>query len=121
MKKNKSNIICAVICIVVTLAIVGGAVVGVLSNSNNEGNYPNTEETTNDDKMQSPDETDGNKESENTSGDFTDIPTIRDDPKLPDVQGHPSIDVEEMTKNPEAEVVGSKVEYGTKESGTNAE
>ena len=121
MKKNKVNIICAVICIVVTLALVGGAVVGVLSNSNNEGNNPNTEETPSNDNNQNTNETNDNKESESTDGDLTDIPSIREDPKLPDVQGQPSIDVGEMTKNPEAEVVGSKVEHGTKESGTNAE
>lgn len=120
MKKSKANIICMVICIVVALALVGGAVVGVLSNSNNEGNNPNTEEIPSNNNQNTA-ETDGNKESESTESDLTDIPSIRDDPKLSDVQGKPSIDVGEMTKNPEAEVVGSKVEYGTKESGTNAE
>ena len=120
MNKNKSNIICAVICIAITLALVGGAIIGVVSNSNNnEAEKHNTEENTNDDKMQTPDGTDGNKESENTSGDFTDIPSLRDDPRLPDVQGEPNIDVGEMTKNPEAEVVDSKIEYGTKEADSN--
>lgn len=122
MKKSKANIICTVICIVVTLALVGGAVVGVLNNStNNEGKNPNTEEITNDNNKQNTDETDGNKESESTSGDLTDIPSIREDPKLPDVQGQPNIDVGEMTRNPEAEVVDSKIEYDTKEADTNAE
>lgn len=31
------------------------------------------------------------------------------------------IDVEEMTRNPNAEVVDSKIEYGTKEADTNEE
>ena len=122
MKKSKANIICIVICVVITLAIVGGTVIGVLNNStNNEGKNPNTEETSSDENKQNINETEGNKGSESTNGDLTDIPSIREDPKLPDVQGQPSIDVGEMTKNTESEVVGSKVEYGTKESGTNAE
>ena len=122
MKKSKANIICSVICLVVTLAIVGGTVVGILVNStNNEGKTPNTEETTNDENKQNTNETDENKDSESTEGDLTDIPSIREDPKLPDVQGQPSVDVGEMTKNPEAEVVDSKVEYGTKESDANAQ
>lgn len=49
------------------------------------------------------------------------IPSIKDDPQLPDVQGQPSIDVSEMTRNPEAEVVDSKIEYDTKEADTDAE
>lgn len=119
---KKANIICMVICIVVTLAIVGGAVVGVVNNStNNEGKNPNTDETSNDDSKQNTDETEGNKESESTSSDLTDIPSIREDPTLPDAQGQASIDVGEMTKNPEAEVVDSRVEYETKEGNTDAE
>ena len=121
MKKNKANIICTVICIVITLALVGGAIIGVVSNNDNEPHNSKNEGVTSDDKDQGTDETDETKESENTGENLTDIPSIRDDPKLPDVQGQPNIDVGEMTKNPEAEVVGSKVEYGTKESGANAE
>lgn len=122
MKKSKANIICMVLCIVVTLALVGGAVVGVLNNStNNEGKNPNTVEISNDSNKQNTNETDDNKESESTNSNLTDIPSIREDPELPDVQGEPNIDVGEMTRNPEAEVVDSEIEYGTKESGTNAE
>jgi hypothetical protein len=49
------------------------------------------------------------------------IPPIKDNPALPDVQGTPAIDVEEMTRNPNAEVVDSKIEYDTKEVDTNEE
>ena len=121
MKKSKANIICMVICIVVTLALVGGAVVGVLNNCTNEEKNPNTEEISNDSNKQNTDETDDKKESVSTNSDLTDIPSIREDPELPNVQGQPNINIGEMTRNPEAEVVDSEIEYGTKESGTNAE
>ena len=122
MKKSKTNIICTVVCIVVTLALVGLAVFGVVKNNiNNDENNQKIEDARNEEIKQNTNETDGNEESENTSGDLTDIPSIKEDPSLPDVQGQPNIDVGEMTRNPEAEVVGSEIEYGTKESGTDAE
>jgi len=122
MKKNKANIICTVICIVITLAVVGLAVFGIVKNNiNNDENNQKIEDARNEEIKQNTDETDGNEESENTSGDLTDIPSIKEDPSLPDVQGQPNIDVGEMTRNPEAEVVGSEIEYGTKESGSDAE
>lgn len=122
MKKSKANIICTVICIVITLALVGLAVFGIVKNNiNNDENNQKIEDARNEEIKQNTNETDGNEESENTSGDLTDIPSIKEDPSLPDVQGQPNIDVGEMTRNPEAEVVGSKIEYGTKESGSDAE
>lgn len=122
MKKSKANIICTVFCIVVALALVGLAVFGIVKNNiNNDENNQKIEDGRNEEIKQNTDETDGNEESENTSGDLTDIPSIKEDPSLPDVQGQPNIDVGEMTRNPEAEVVGSEIEYGTKESGSDAE
>ena len=122
MKKSKANIICTGICIVSTLALVGLAVFGIVKNNiNNDENNQKIEDARNEEIKQNTDETDGNEESENTSGDLTDIPSIKEDPSLPDVQGQPNIDVGEMTRNPEAEVVGSEIEYGTKESGSDAE
>ena len=122
MKKSKANIICTVICVVITLALVGLAVFGFVKNNiNNDENNQKIEDARNEENKQNTNETDGNKESENTSGDLTDIPSIKEDPSLPDVQGQPNIDVGEMTRNPEAEVVGSEIEYGTKESGSDAE
>ena len=122
MKKSKANIICTVICIVVALALVGLAIFGIVkSNTNNDKNSQKIEDARNEENKQNINETDGNKESEDTSGVLTDIPPIKKDPSLPDVQGQPNIDVGEMTRNPEAEVVGSEIEYGTKESGSDAE
>ena len=122
MKKNKANIICTVICIVITLALVGLAIFGIVKNNINNDEYnQKIEEARNEENKQNPNQTDENKESENTSGDLTDIPSIKDDPSLPDVQGKPTIDVGEMTRNPEAEVVDSEIEYGTKESDSGAE
>ena len=124
MKKNKANIICAVICIVVTLALVGLAVFGVVKNNidkNREealnGQQQEQQQTDNHDHETS-DSTDTDETTENTEPEDT-IPSIKDDLELPDVQGKPSIDVSEMTKNPEAEVVDSKIEYGTKEADSN--
>lgn len=122
MKKNKANIICTAICIVVTLALVGLAVFGVVKNNiNNDENNQKIEDARNEENKQNTNETDGNKESGNTSGDLTDIPSIKEDPSLSDVQGQPNIDVSEMTRNPEAEVVDSKIEYDTKEPDVNGE
>lgn len=122
MKKSKANIICTVICIIITLALVGLAVFGIVKNNiNNDENNQKIEDVRNEENKQNTNETDGNEERENTSGDLTDIPSIKEDPSLPDVQGQPNIDVGEMTRNPEAEVVGSEIEYGTKESGSDAE
>ena len=122
MKKNKANIICTVICIIITLALVGLAIFGIVKNNNSaEDEKQKIEEALNERDNQNTENTDTNRESENTNGDLTDIPSIKDDPSLPDVQGQPNIDVGEMTRNPEAEVVGSEIEYGTKESGTDAE
>ena len=122
MKKSKANIICTVICIIITLALVGLAIFGIVKNNHTaEDEKQKIEEALNERDNQNTENTDTNRESENTNGDLTDIPSIKDDPSLPDVQGQPNIDVGEMTRNPEAEVVGSEIEYGTKESGTDAE
>ena len=122
MKKSKANIICTVICIIITLALVGLAIFGIVKNNINNDDYnQKIEDARNEENKQNTNETEGNKESENKSEDLTDIPSIKDDPSLPDVQGQPNIDVGEMTRNPEAEVVGSEIEYGTKVSGTDAE
>lgn len=122
MKKSKANIICTVICIIITLALVGLSIFGIVKNNNSaEDEKQKIEEALNERDNQNTENTDTNRESENTNGDLTDIPSIKDDPSLPDVQGQPNIDVGEMTRNPEAEVVGSEIEYGTKESGTDAE
>ena len=122
MKKSKANIICTVICIIITLALVGLSIFGIVKNNHSaEDEKQKIEEALNERDNQNTENTDTNRESENTNGDLTDIPSIKDDPSLPDVQGQPNIDVGEMTRNPEAEVVGSEIEYGTKESGTDAE
>lgn len=122
MKKSKANIICTVICIIITLALVGLAIFGIVKNNHSaEDEKQKIEEALNERDNQNTENTDTNRESENTNGDLTDIPSIKDDPSLPGVQGQPNIDVGEMTRNPEAEVVGSEIEYGTKESGTDAE
>ncbi len=125
MKKSKANIICTVICIVVTLALVGLAVFGIVKHNIEKereaalNEYQQAQQTDNHEH-----ETSDNHDTDNTA-ETTEpaetIPSVKDDPQLPDVQGQPSVDVGEMTKNPEAEVVDSKIEYGTKESGTNVE
>ena len=110
------------ICIIITLALVGLVIFGIVKNNHSaEDEKQKIEEALNERDNQNTENTDTNRESENTNGDLTDIPSIKDDPSLPDVQGQPNIDVGEMTRNPEAEVVGSEIEYGTKESGTDAE
>jgi hypothetical protein len=122
MKKSKANIICTVSCIVITLALVGLAVFGIVKNNiNNDENNQKIEDARNEENEQNTIETDENKDNEDSSGVLTDIPSIKNDPSLPDVHGKPNIDVGEMTRNPEAEVVRSEIEYGTKESDSGAE
>lgn len=121
--KIKANIICWVICIVITLALVGLAVFGIVQNHNERerekalNEYEQAQQENNDhhnDETNTgePDETDEKTPDET-------IPGIKEDPTIPDVEGQPNIDVGEMTRNPEAEVVGSEIEYGTKEVDTN--
>ena len=124
MKKNKSNIICAVICIIVTLAPLALAAFGVVKNNIEKkdeealNEQQQEQQQTDNHDHETSDSTDTDETTENTEPEDT-IPSIKDDPELPDVQGKPSIDVSEMTKNPEAEVVDSKIEYGTKEADSN--
>ena len=126
MKKNKANIICAVICIIITLALVGLAVFGIVKHNIEKereaalNEYQQAQQPTDKHEHETSDNHDTDNTTEMTEPAET-IPSIKDDPQLPDVQGQPSIDVGEMTKNPEAEVVDSKIEYGTKEGGTNVE
>ena len=119
---RKGYLIAAVICGITLLAAIG---VGVYDFFNGTDNPPaavptetemagavdsDTDTAADDETVSSPDETEAET-----------IPAIKEDPKLPDVQGKPIIDVEEMTRNAEAEVVDSKVEYGTKEADTHEE
>lgn len=126
MKKSKANIICTVICIVVTLALVGLAVFSIVKNNVDKereaalNEYQQEQQQTGNHQDETSDnhETDG---ANDTTKPEDTIPNIKNDPTLPDVQGQPNIDVGEMTKNPEAEVVDSKIEYGTKEGGSSDE
>lgn len=126
MKKSKANIICTVICIVVTLALVGLAVFGIVRNNIEKereaalNEYQQAQQQTDNHEHETSDNHDTDNTTETTEPEET-IPSIKDDPQLPDVQGQPSIDVSEMTRNPEAEVVDSKIEYDTKEADTDAE
>ena len=102
MKKSKANIIGTVICIVVTLALVGLAVFGIVKHNIEKereaalNEYQQAQQTDNHEH-----ETSDNHDTDNTT-ETTElaetIPNIKDDPQLPDVQGQPSIDVGEMTK-----------------------
>lgn len=126
MKKSKANIICMVICIVVTLALVGLAVFGIVKNNIKKereatlNEYQQAQQQMDNHEHETSDNHDTDNTTETTEPAET-IPSIKDDPQLPDVQGQPSIDVSEMTRNPEAEVVDSKIEYDTKEADTDAE
>ena len=119
---RKGYLIAAVICGITLLAAIG---VGVYDFFNGSDNPPSVETQ----------ETDTGAETDSDAGTIEEgetvpepdeteadtIPAIKEDPKLPDVQGKPVIDVEEMTRNPNAEVVDSKIEYGTKEADTHEE
>ena len=119
---KKGYLIAAVICGITLLAAIGVGVYDLVSGTDTPpvavpaetemaGEVDSgTDTVVNDEPVSSPDDTEAET-----------IPAIKEDPKLPDVQGTPIIDVEEMTRNPEAEVVDSKIEYGTKEADTHEE
>lgn len=119
---RKGYLIAIAICGTTLLSAVGVGVYSLISGSDNP---PSVETQETDPGAETDSDTSTIEEGETVpEPDETEaetIPAIKEDPKLPDVQGKPIIDVEEMTRNPEAEVVDSKVEYGTKEADTHEE
>lgn len=119
---RKGYLIAIAICGITLLSAVGVGVYSLISGSDNP---PSVETQETDTGAETGSDTGTIEEGETVpEPDETEaetIPAIKEDPKLPDVQGKPIIDVEEMTRNPEAEVVDSKVEYGTKEADTHEE
>lgn len=117
---KKTNIICMVICIVISIALAGLVVFGVMKNNIEEAREEalNEYEQAQQENKQPQDEHNDTEKTEQTDKIETTetIPAIKDDQTIPEVQGQPNIDVGEMTRNPEAEVVDSKVEYDTKEN-----
>ena len=120
---KKGYLIVTVICGLTLLAAIGVGVYDFFNGTDNPpGEVPAETETVGEVDSDTTDTVWNDEtvsESEDTEADT--IPAIKEDPKLPDVQGKPIIDVEEMTRNPNAEVVDSKIEYGTKEADTNEE
>ena len=106
---RKGYLIAIAICGITLLSAVGVGVYSLISGSDN----PPSVETNETDTGAETDSGTGTIEEGETVSEPDDtetetIPAIKEDPKLPDVQGKPIIDVEEMTRNPEAEVVDSK-------------
>lgn len=113
--ERKTKMICVAVCAVVLIAIVVTVIVmagrkdPVEANSDTE-----TVETT------EPEATEENTETDTMADDTTEtqketIPPIKDDPVLPSETEEPDIDVSQMTRHPEPEVVDGKIEYETKE------
>ena len=103
--KKKTAIICMAICLLMTAIIIGAIVLDVEQAQ---------QQTEPDNDTSKSDEMSENEDS------YLNIPDINEIPDKPD-NGSPDIDVSEMTRNPEPEVFGSEVEYGTKESESNEE
>ena len=119
---RKGYLVLAIICGITLLAVIGVGVYDLVSGTDNPPAVVPSETDTQSEPDSGThtggrDET--SREPNETEPDT--IPLIKDNPTLPDVQGKPVIDVEEMTRNPNAEVVDSKIEYGTKEADTNEE
>lgn len=122
MKKRKNKMICAVLGIIMMLALVGFVAFGVVKNTvKNEDATSSNEDVRYEETEQNASETDSKMERETESMAFPDIPSIKDNSPLPEEQEDPVVDVGEMTRNPEADVMGSEIEYGTKEGDTIAE
>ncbi len=121
MKKNKNNVVVTVIIVAITLALVGLAVFGIVRKNMEDENKQFLEEQRQE-QMNTNKDDDTSEPSESDEGETTPvIPDIKDNPTTPETGDKPDIDVSEMTRNPEAEVVDSSVEYGTKEVDSNAE
>lgn len=122
MKKRKNKMICAVLGIIMMLALVGFVAFGVVKNTvKNEDAKSSNEDVRYEETEQNASETDSKMERETESMAFPDIPSIKDNSPLPEEQEDPVVDVGEMTRNPEADVMGSEIEYETKEGDTIAE
>ena len=121
MKKSKVNIITGIITGAVTLVVIGLVIFGIVRKNTDEKNNRYLEEQKHAQQQTEPDN-DTSKSDETTENEdfYINIPDINEIPDKPD-NGSPDIDVSEMTRNPEPEVVGSEVEYGTKESESNEE
>lgn len=106
-----SGIVIAVICIAVIVALIcqpgdSEGYEGVLENNELEENKQNA-------PIVPPD---GSAITNNTEKEETNpIPDIKEPQVTVNPNDKSEIDVEEMTRNPEAEVVGGEIEYGTKE------
>lgn len=122
MKKIKVNIITGIIAVVVTLALIGLVVFGIVRKNTDEKNNRYLEEQKQAQQQTEPDN-DTSKSDETTGNEDSSlgIPDINEIPDKPDKGNGPDIDVSEMTRNPEPDVVSSEIEYGTKESEGNEE
>lgn len=118
--KNR-NIVLLIVMLLLTIGMVTlVVVVGIVrKNSGNKpiDTKPPTEEST-EPIEKSPDPVIPGYAEEST--DILPLNPTEPQPENPEVE-KPDIDVGEMTRNPEPEVGGGDIEYGTKEAETNAE
>ena len=121
---RKANIICTVICIVIMSFLAGMAFFGIVkynTEKEKENALKDYESVHQSPSYEAPSDSTENGDTTDENNTLGNIPAIKDDPKLPAVKDDPDIDVSEMTKNQEAEVVDSKVECDVKEIATNEE
>lgn len=101
--KKKTAIICMAVCLLMTAIIVGAIVLDV-SRKQAERDTADPQQT----------EAKGSETSD-ASQDIT-VPGVKDEPAVTaKEQGNLNIDVSEMTRNPEPEVIDRTIEYETKE------
>ena len=120
--ERKTKMICVAVCAVVLIAILVMVIVmagrkdpveAISDTETVETTEPEaTEENTETDTME-----EGNTENtdDTTETQKETNPPIKDDPVLPSETEEPDIDVSQMTRHPEPEVVDGKIEYETKE------
>lgn len=104
---KKTNKICAVICVVITVIMIG-LIVFAMWNKNNQNTPIDTTQTPTPD-VTVPNEDSDSEESEKVPVVIPDII----DPIIPN-QDKVELDVSEMTRDPEPNVGDSTVEYDTK-------
>ena len=97
--EKKTSLICFIAVIVISVLFIGFAVFAVIQ-----------DESMKNEEMQTDNTTDENKPNEDVNNS---IPPIKDEPQINGEEPEIDIDVSEMKRNPQAEVIETEIEYGT--------
>ena len=97
--EKKSSLICFIAVIVISVLFIGLAVFAVIQ-----------DESMKNEEMQTDNTTDENKPNKDMN---SSIPPIKEEPQINGEEHEIDIDVSDMTRNHQAEVIETEIEYGT--------